>query len=396
MTVNKYRIFSDETRGASIMEVLLAIGIVALITPFVYEQIARTSQNVRDMSAANQIIELRDSMLNFVRMNQDQWPDEAQIRLEETELNAISELPVAAFIDKYSVRGAAMTDVYLAFDFAADDLQSSRIAKHIGADAAVVGDDGIAYGSTWAVAAPDFQPGDLIYRVSRNVSGEDTSKYLHRGTAGEEELNTMLRDFNMGGYNIYNVGTVVAQSSKFRNVTTTYADIDALQSTNVYFSSGANMDGGDVYIGGLRVSGDISGFRNIYADTLNGTTYTTSGRVIADRAQVLGSVNVARDFILKSSSVKTISGFTSLSASSLVAPYLSTEEIIFYEDFGLTVSGELLMSSSVPLRLGSWSFPSSTPPKFNSLKIMRTNIPAAPKKDEFKKLMDTNWKSVMN
>ena len=75
VTVNKYRIFSEETRGASIMEVLLAIGIVALITPFVYEQIARTTQNVRDMSAANQIIELRDSMLNFVRMNQDQWPD---------------------------------------------------------------------------------------------------------------------------------------------------------------------------------------------------------------------------------------------------------------------------------------------------------------------------------
>ena len=395
MIVNKCKFFSDETRGASIMEVLLALGIVALITPFVYEQIMRTTQNVRDMRYANDVIELRDTMVNFVRINQDQWPDNAQIRLDPAELAAISELPIAGFIDKYSVRGAAITDVYLAFDFSKNDLQASRIAKHIGGDAAVVADDGVAYGSTWAVAAPDFVPGDLIYRISRDVAGEDTSKYLHRGTSGEDDLNKMMRDFNMGGYNVYNVGTITAQSSKFRDVTTTYADLDSLQSTNVYFSSGANMDGGDVYMGGLRVSGDITGFRNIYADTLNGTTYTTSGRVIADRANVVGSVNVARDFILKSESLKTISGFTSLSASSVVAPYLSTEEIIFYEDFGLTVSGELLMSTMAPLQIGSWFFPSTTPPKFNSLKIKRTNFPAAPKKDEFKKLMGNGWRTAM-
>ena len=205
----------------------------------------------------------------------------------------------------------------------------------------------------------------------------------------------MERDFNMGGYNVYNIGTVSAQSAKIRDITATYADIDTLQSNNVYFSSGANMDGGDVYMGGLRVSGDITGFRNIYADTLNGTTYTTSGRIIADRANVVGSVNVARDFTLKSDSLKTISGFTSLSASSVVAPYITTEEIIFYEDFGLTVSGELLMSTMAPLQIGNWVFPNTTPPKFNSLKIRRTNFPAAPKKNEFKKLMDTGWRTAI-
>ena len=162
MIVNKHNIFSDETRGASIMEVLLALGIVALITPFVYEQIMRTTQNVRDMRFANSVIELRDTMLNFVRTNQDQWPDNAQIRLAESELVAISELPVAGFIDKYSVRGAAITDVYLAFDFSKNDLQASRIAKHIGGDAAVVSADGVAYGSTWAVAARDFVAAKMI------------------------------------------------------------------------------------------------------------------------------------------------------------------------------------------------------------------------------------------
>ena len=71
MTVSRVKIFTDETRGASILEVLLALGIIALATPFVYNQIARSTQTVRDMAHAKQIMDVRDDVLNFVRMNQD-------------------------------------------------------------------------------------------------------------------------------------------------------------------------------------------------------------------------------------------------------------------------------------------------------------------------------------
>ena len=67
------------------------------------------------MAHAKQIMDVRDNVLNFVRMNQDKWPDVAQIRLDEDELRAISDMPVAGLIDKYSVRGATITDVYLAY-----------------------------------------------------------------------------------------------------------------------------------------------------------------------------------------------------------------------------------------------------------------------------------------
>lgn len=391
MTVFKTKIFTDENRGASVMEVLLALGIVALATPFVYNQISRSTQTVRDMAHAHQIMNVRDSVLNFVRMNQDKWPDIAQIRLDEEELRAISDMPVAGLIDKYSVRGATITDVYLAYEIGDDLMATSRIASHIGANAAVVADDGVAYGTSWAAAAPDFEPGDLIYRITRDVSGSDTSRYLHRATSGEDDLNVMFRDLNMGGYNVYNIASIFADSVTANNATAFFVNANDIAAENVYFSSGANMDGGDVFIDNMRVSGDITGFKNIYADKMNGTTYTTSGRIIADKATVANSINVSRDLVLKSDSTKTISGFTGISTGTVVAPFLSTEEIMFYEDFGLTVSGELLMSTVSPIQIGRWVFPSTTPPRFSKFNISRTTTPDMPKVSEFNAIMKSGW-----
>ena len=391
VTVCKSKIFTDETRGASVMEVLLALGIVGLATPFIYNQIARSTQTVRDMAYAQQIMNVRENVLNFVRMNQDKWPDVAQIRLSDEELQTISDAPVAGLIDKYSVRGATITDVYLAYDIGDTVIDASRIAKHIGTDAGIVGDDGVAYSTSWAVAAPDFTPGYLIYRIARDVSGEDTSRYLHRGTSGEDNLNVMERDLNMNNYNVYNIATLSAESAKINNVITTFMNSDDVAADNVYFSSGANLDGGDVFIDNLRVSGDVTGFRNIYADNMNGSGYTTSGRIIADKATVTNSINVSKDFVLKSDSSKTISGFTGISTGTVYAPFLSTEEITFVEDFGLTVSGELLMSTTYPLRIGNWMFPSTTPPRFSKFNLNRAKIPEMPNAKEFDAIMKSGW-----
>lgn len=391
MIVFNTKIFANEMRGASVMEVLLALGIVALATPFVYSQISRSTQTVRDMAHAHQIIDVRDSVLNFVRMNQDKWPDIAQIRLDSEELRAISDMPVAGLIDKYSVRGATITDVYLAYEIGDDLMATARIASHIGSDAAVVSDDGVAYGPSWAASAPDFKPGDLVYRITRDVSGSDTSQYLHRATSGEDELNVMFRDLNMGGYNVYNVASVDADSVRAKEATAFFVNANDITAENVYFSSGANMEGGDVFIGSMRVSGDITGFRDIYADKMNGTTYTTSGRIIADKATVTKSINVSRDLVLKSDTSKTISGFAGLSTGTVVAPFLSTEEIVFYEDFGLTVSGELLVSTVAPIQIGRWVFPSTTPPRFSKFTISRTTNPSMPDKQEFDAIMKSGW-----
>ena len=394
MAVFRTKIFDTINRGASALEVLLTLAIVAMAAPLVYSQISETNRNIRDIAMAHEITEMRGPVLNFIRLNQDDWPEVAQIRMTDEELEIVSKGAHAGFIDKYTLRETTVTDVYLAFDINSPMLRTANIAHHIGEDAAIVGADGVAYGRTWAVSAPDFMVGDLIYKISRNVFGEDSTKYLHRGTSGDDDLNVMERDLNMGGYDVYDVGGVTASATRIQDVTATFVKTEDLSAQSVYFSNGANMIGGNVSIDSLRVTGDIMGFRNIYADNLNGANYTTSGRVISDRATVTNSVNVARNFVLKADSLRTVSGFTGIKCGSVYTPFLTTNEIIFYEDFGLTVSGELMMSSVSPIKFGNWQFPSLTPPTFSVLSLARATMPAKPNANEFGALMTNDWQSV--
>lgn len=400
MIANKWRIFSRISkhnaiaqRGGGLVEVLLALVIISVAAPFTYSMISDTTHMIYDMAIANDIISLRDGVLNFVRINQDLWPETAQIKLSSEELAEFSDGISVGFIDKYTVRGGSVIDVYLAFDLNVAPRRAARIAANIGSNAAIVGADGVAYGDTWAVTAPDFQFGTLVYKINRNLSDIDTSRFLHRGSAGEDNLNVMARDLNMGGNDVYNVGALDAKSVRVRNLDATFVKAESIDARNVYFSSGANMNGDNVKIGTLRVSGDISGFRNIEANKLNGSNFTVNGRIIADRATITNSVNVGRNLNIKSTSLRTISGFTGMSVGSVYAPYISTTEITFYENFGLTVSGELLMSSNPPIKIGSWVFPSKTPPSFTKLTLTRAPIPAMPNKDEFDALITSGWQT---
>lgn len=396
MTVYKRSFFTHTQCGASITEVLLAMAIVAVAAPFVYNQIALTNQTVHDIANAKKITAVRDKVLNFVRTNQSKWPDTAQIKLDDIDLSEISFNAHAGFIDKYPVSGATITDVYLAFRPDESLVRTNKIARHIGGDAAIVGEDGIAYGNTWAVAAPEFKSGDLIYRISRDISGEDTSKFLHRATSGEDDFNVMMRDLYMANHHIHNSVNIDADTIFANKANTVFVSTDTMNAQTIYFSYGANLNGENVTFSNLKVSDDMYGFKNIYANSLNGAGFTTNGRIITDRAQILNSVKVGNNLYLKSDSARTISGFTGISANTVYTPFILSEEIIFYDNFGLTVSGELLMSTNTPLKIGSWSFPSSAPPQFSEFNLQRAKIPSAPIKNEFENITKSGWQTTYN
>jgi type II secretory pathway pseudopilin PulG len=399
VTVNKHSSFleppgaDNSQRGASLLEILLVMAVVALLSPFVYNQINETSREIRDIRTAKQIITLRESALNFVRLNQDKWPDIAQIKLDKDEIAEISDAAYSAFIDKYQVRGAIMTDIYLAFNVGDDALRAAQIVRHIGGAAATVTPDGIAYGASWAVAAPDFKPGDLVYRITYNFSGADNSRYLHRGTSGEDDFNVMMRNLNMGKFNMYRIGSAVAQSGKMMESSASFTEAKELATSSAYFASGANMDGNAVKVGSMRVSGDITGFRNITAKKINRDGFSTTGSIISDRAKINNSVVVGKNLNIKSDTARTISGFSGIIAHSLATPFVSADEMYFGNNFGLTVSGELLMSTTSPLRLGNWYFPSTTPPKFAIFELSRANIADTPNSEDFGKIIQHGWKA---
>ncbi|HNY25735.1 MAG TPA: type II secretion system protein [Alphaproteobacteria bacterium] len=398
--VIKENIFSEnfntvrntEQRGASILEILLVLGIIAILSPFIYNQISETSQQIRDISIAKQVISLHDPVLNFVRVNQDKWPNIAQIKLNADELNKITDSAHAGFVDKYQVNGSIVTDVYLAFDLGGDALHTAKVVKQIGMDAASVDKDGVAYGTSWAVTAPDFKPGDLVYRVNYSFVGDDVSKYLHRSTSGKDDFNVMQRNLNMGKFNIFNIGTLAAESVKIKDLSAAFMESKNVNAGSVYFSSGANMDAGNVNIGSMRVSDDISGFRNISAKKLNDSGFSTNGNIITDKATVNNSLNIGNNLTVKSDSTKTISGFSGIIAHSIYTSFLYSDQINFYNNYGLTVSGELMMSATPPIKIGSWSFPSSTPPKFSELGLYRATIPNMPSDSDFSKILKTGWK----
>jgi hypothetical protein len=78
----------------------------------------------------------------------------------------------------------------------------------------------------------------------------------------------------------------------------------------------------------------------------------------------------------------------------LATPYVGADEMNFAGNFGLTVSGELLMSATQPVRIGNWSFPSNNPPRFATLELSRAAMPATPDGAEFGAIMKSGWQSA--
>jgi hypothetical protein len=386
------RLNAYSVRGATLTEVVLAIAVVIAVSPFMYNQIIEMSNESEDIARANEIVKLRDAAINYIRINQEKWADIAEIKLSDEELQKISSLPHSGYVDKYKVNGASISDVYLAFSMNGSDYRAANIAKQIGEDAAVVREDGIAYSQSWAVSAPDdFYVGDLIFRISYDFEGADKSRFLHRGTMGEDELNKMQRDLHMNNFNVFNAAKINGLSAKIIDVDAVFLESDVVDAGSVYFTSGANMNSDDITFSSMRVTGDTSGFRLIKADVLNDSKYTTNGKLIVDRATIGNSVNVAGNLVLKSSSGRSVSGFSGISMNKLLTPYLSATDLVFFENFGITVSGELLLAGKAPLRIGNWVFPSTTPPSFSKLILTRASVPPTPDADEFDKITEQNW-----
>ena len=68
-------------RGASMIEVVLAVAVVISVSPFLYRQIIDMAQESSDIATANQIVNLRGGVINFLRINQPQWEETIEIKM---------------------------------------------------------------------------------------------------------------------------------------------------------------------------------------------------------------------------------------------------------------------------------------------------------------------------
>ena len=80
------RLNAYSVRGATLTEVVLAIAVVIAVSPFMYNQIIEMSNESEDIARANEIVNLRDAAINYIRINQEKWADVAEIKLSDEEL----------------------------------------------------------------------------------------------------------------------------------------------------------------------------------------------------------------------------------------------------------------------------------------------------------------------
>jgi hypothetical protein len=362
---------------------MFAIAIVAIATPFAYRQVSDIGKSMKIMSEAKRIISDADPIKNYVRLHDAEFaPDEVTPVETDDEGKRF-----------YVSKRDGGTTAFLVVENEWDGLTAHKIARAIGPDAAVAEQDGIAYGVAggWAISFDGLGSGDIVYRIGAAKSGGDTAKYLHRTVLSEGELSTMKRDLSMGNFSIRNAGAVVAKKLNSSELGAERVLAPAISASSLYFSDGLNLNPEKSRFPGVRVNGDVVWFRSLFADNFT----SPHGTLTADRAAISGSLTVSKKFEVKSPYSRTIGGFAGVKAGIARTAFLDTETLTFMPGFGLTVSSELLYSSTPPVKLGAWTFPngSGAGPKFGSLVLRNLGAsPIAVRVPDFSEILKEGWR----
>jgi hypothetical protein len=373
-------------RGASMLEMLFAIAIMALAMPFAYRQVADIGADMGLMGAAKRLIEDARPVKSYMRMNADEFSDGEFVEVESEDEDPDRKIYI-------SKDGGDITAFIAVSTWRNDVLAAHKIASMIGADAAVAESDGSAYGSAgdWAVRLGDSVPGDLIYRIFLEKRDEDTEKYLHRTVLSQDGLSTMKRDLLMGGFSIVEANGVSAGKLTATDMSAYLVSTPVIAANALYFANGLHLNPEMSSFPNIRVTGDVIGFRNFYT----GDFQSPGGTLTADRANIADRLTVSNRFEVKAPYSRTVSGFAGASAGNVRCAYLDADVLTFMPGFGLVVSSELLYSSTPPVKLGAWTFPNSAGagPRLNSLELKNLGgIDVAGKQPDFSEILKEGWK----
>lgn len=252
MKNGKYLFLKNSQRGASVLEVIFAIGLVVAVTPFIYNQVTEMTHVVHDVTVANQIMSTRDAVLNFMRTNQPNFVDNSN-EISDEMLATIAPGAVKGMVYQTSFENSTNKNLetYLLFNIGDTKYRVSNIAKYIGVDAAAVGDDNWAYSRDWAVQLPESWSDELsssdnylVYRITRDFGGDDKTLYLHRGDLGDN-LNQMHRALHMAGFDLVNVSDIVTETLNIRMVNSPFVKASTvITAAEIQFTRGAIMNNG--------------------------------------------------------------------------------------------------------------------------------------------------------
>ena len=408
MKTNKKK-YTNIQRGASLLEVILAIALALMLVPFMYNQISDMNNAVKDIAVANRIVKSRDGVINYIRVNQSLFSDDEEgTELSESELAAIAPMAHSGWVFKTNTQGSEITEIFLAFKVGTD-YQTANIAKYIGNDAAIVSSDNVAYSQNWAIGVSEdfnFYPGDLIFRIAHDFGGDDKNKFLHRGTiwGGDSEedvdlkLNRMQRNLHLNNFNIYNVAQITANTAVANIAETRFIKANEINASKIYFMSGATIKTVNANFGSLYVLGDVIDFKTINTKQFESSEMFINGATIAATDDRPVTIKVKDSLILTGSASRSFY-FEQVTVPEIRSSYVvvgaltsPTAEVI--------ISNEAYSSDNGSLTIGSaWTYPESSGPKLKNFsingisdeKIMQD---LTIKDSVFCNITDNNWPEV--
>ena len=366
-------------RGASLLETLFAIAIVMLAIPFAYRQLSNVRENIQTVSVAKQLVADADPIKNYMNLHADEiLPNELTITTMDDENKSV-----------YFIKNEDGIMAFLVMGTSGNIMMSHKIANLIGMDAAVTEDDGVAYSASggWSIQLPDTNPGDIVFMISSKDSANNSQRYLHRTALADDELSTMKRTLDMGGFSINEISDLDAVKLTSSNLDANLATIPVVTTNALYFPNGVNLNPQKSVIPTISVSGDVVNAKNIFTDYFEGK------EVIANQVKIAKKLSVANILTVKSLSGITVSDFAGMSLNQVRTTFLSTTNMTFLTGFGLIVSSELLYSGISPITFGNWSFADATGPKFSSLILRNFGKETLLQKiPDFSKILDAGWK----
>ncbi|MDR0319566.1 MAG: hypothetical protein LBH81_02390 [Rickettsiales bacterium] len=420
-------------RGASLLDVILTIGIIGISAPFLYGKIEGGAREIREIAYANHLTRLGNAARNFTALNEPLWPDNYQMEIPAEEFfETLAPFgatqsrnlppPRAVVFKSTSNAGVKTATAYLIADMESSTaLSAHRFARLLGPEGGVSEEGGFAYSANgqWSARIPGLEPGRIVLRISEHNLDGDRARFLHRVRVAEQpELNSMETDLGMsdGGRHssIINAKNLSGVGLEADDASAGHISAELLSANSANFQKGLRLKPDRVFINSLRVGGDLVGARKITASSLFGGTpggglgalsessHGAQGKIIADRTTVSMELSVGNNLVVKPGFARSVSAFAEISAYSLSAPQITAGHLSVGGAAGITVSSDKMADSlNPPLKLGGWSFPNSAnaAPEFRVLKIMSWSGDSASDvlnraRDPMEKISSKNWKEA--
>ena len=371
--------------GSSILEHILVLALIFSIIPIFYKNIRNISDEIKAINTAKKIIILKNSALNFIRINNKNWETDKLIKISSDNIKYVSSSINYALVNKHFEQGYYVINLYLVFTLDLPKIQIDRISKSIGSDSDIVKTNKTFFIDYKKIEHQELSENDLIFRVKLITNNSDLSKYLHKKDISN--FNKMERNLDMNNFSIFNIATIYSDSVKTENINSKFIDSNKIKSKDTYFIEGCFIYPNNVTINNIDIKDDIANFKNINVDTLNDNKFTTSGKIVSNKVSVNNSLNVGNNLKMLSLSKKTINNIEAINSHSLNSTHIKTNEIHFLNGFGINLSYDLMLNNKSPLHIGSWKFTKENQiPTINTI-TLKNNIPKNPNINDYKKVL---------